>query len=109
MKPSTRQRFISLAFDFPPADQEEAILTKETGIDEMTAKRLVSIANAFRALRDHDLEEVASTRLIVYAATLIKDGCDPTLACRAALIETLTDDPEIAVALREVVDATFGC
>ncbi len=108
MKPSTRQRFISLAFDFPPAKQEEAILVGETGIDEMTAKRLVSIANAFRALRDHDLEEVASTRLLVYAATLIKDGCDPTLACRSALVETLTDDPETAVALREVIDATFG-
>lgn len=108
MKPSTRQRFISLAFDFPPAKQEEAILVGETGIDEMTAKRLVSIANAFRALRDHDLEEVASTRLLVYAATLIKDGCDATLACRSALVETLTDDPETAVALREVIDATFG-
>lgn len=108
MKPSTRQRFISLAFDFPPAAQEEAILMGETGIDAMLAKRLVSIANAFRALRDHDLEEVASTRLLVYAATLIKDGCEPTLACRSALVETLTDDPETAVALREVIDATFG-
>ena len=108
MKPSTRQRFISLAFNFPPAHQEQAILVGETDIDEMTAKRLVSIANAFRALRDHDLEEVASTRLLVYAATLIKDGCDPILACRAALVETLTDDLETAVALREVIDATFG-
>lgn len=108
MKPSTRQRFISLAFDFPPAEQEEAILIGETGIDATTAKRLVSIANAFRALRDHDLEEVASTRLLVYAATLIKDGCDPVLACRASLVETLTDDPETAIALREVIDATFG-
>ena len=108
MKHSTRQRFISLAFDFPQADEEELILTGETNIDAMTAKRLVSIANAFRALKDHDLEEVASTRLLVYAATLIKDGCEPTLACRAALVETLTDDPETAVALREVIDATFG-
>jgi nitric oxide reductase NorQ protein len=108
MKPSTRQRFISLTFDFPLAAQEENILIGETGVDEMLAKRLVSIANAFRALRDHDLEEVASTRLLVYAATLIKDGCEPALACRAALVETLTDDPETAVALREVIDATFG-
>ena len=74
----------------------------------VTAKRLVSIAGAFRSLRDHDLEEVASTRLLVYAATLIKDGCDPMRACRAALVETLTDEPETAVALNEVVRATFG-
>lgn len=108
MKPSTRQRFISLAFDFPNAAQEESILIGETGIDEMLAKRLVSIANAFRSLRDHDLEEVPSTRLLVYVATLIKDGCDPTLACNAALVETLTDDPETAIALRELINATFG-
>lgn len=108
MKPSTRQRFISLAFDFPNAAQEESILIGETGIDEMLAKRLVSIGNAFRSLRDHDLEEVPSTRLLVYAATLIKDGCDPTLACNAALVETLTDDPETAIALRELINATFG-
>ncbi len=108
MKPSTRQRFVSLTFDFPTAAQEEAVLVGETGIDAMTAKRLVSIAGAFRSLRDHDLEEVASTRLLVYAATLIKDGYDPVRACRAALVETLTDDPETAIALSEVVNATFG-
>ena len=108
MKPSTRQRFVSLTFEFPDAELEESILVNETGVDTMTAKRLVSIGNAFRALRDHDLEEVASTRLLVYAATLINDGCDPLLACRAALVETLTDDPDTAVALQEVIDATFG-
>ena len=108
MKPSTRQRFISLSFTFPEAAHEEAILVGETGIDAMNAKRLVSLAGAFRALRDHDLEEVASTRLLVYAATLIKDGCDPLRACRAALVETLTDDPETAEALDEIIGATFG-
>jgi nitric oxide reductase NorQ protein len=51
---------------------------------------------------------VPSTRLLVYAATLIKDGCDPTLACNAALVETLTDDPETAIALLELINATFG-
>jgi nitric oxide reductase NorQ protein len=108
MKPSTRQRFVSLTFDFPYPTHEEAILVGETGIDALNAKRLVSIAGTFRALRDHDLEEVASTRLLVYAATLIRDGCDPLRACRAALVETLTDDTETAEALNEVVSATFG-
>jgi nitric oxide reductase NorQ protein len=108
MKPSTRQRFISLAFDFPAPAQEQAILVGETGVDALTAQRLVSIAGALRALRDHDLEEVASTRLLVYAATLIQDGCDAQLACHAALVETLTDDPDTASALKEVIDATFG-
>jgi len=108
MKPSTRQRFLALRFDFPDAAREEAVLLGETGCDAMTAKRLVSIGRSLRALKDVDLEEVASTRLLVYAAILIRDGMDPVAACRAALVEALTDDLEVAAALDEVVLATFG-
>ncbi|MBL8488509.1 MAG: CbbQ/NirQ/NorQ/GpvN family protein [Rhodocyclaceae bacterium] len=108
MKPSTRQRFVSLRFDFPGAEREEAILIGETGCDTMTAKRLVSIGRALRALKDVDLEEVASTRLLVYAAILIRSGMEATEACRASLVESLTDDQEVAQALMEVVLATFG-
>lgn len=108
MKPSTRQRFVSLRFDFPIAAREEAILLGETGCEPMVAKQLVSIGRSLRALKDVDLEEVASTRLLVYAALLIRDGLDPVEACRAALVESLTDDTEVAAALMEVVLATFG-
>jgi nitric oxide reductase NorQ protein len=68
----------------------------------------VSIGRSLRALKDVDLEEVASTRLLVYAALLIRDGLDPAEACRAAMVESLTDDVEVAAALMEVVLATFG-
>ncbi|MBL8490567.1 MAG: CbbQ/NirQ/NorQ C-terminal domain-containing protein, partial [Rhodocyclaceae bacterium] len=108
MKPSTRQRFVSLRFDFPNAEREEAILVGETGSEAMVARRLVSIARSLRTLKDVDLEEVASTRLLVYAALLIRDGLDPVEACRASLVESLTDDQEVAAALMEVVLATFG-
>jgi nitric oxide reductase NorQ protein len=108
MKPSTRQRFVALRFDFPEAAREEGILLGETNCAEMTAKQLVSIGRSLRALKDVDLEEVASTRLLVYAAILIRDGLDPVEACRAALVESLTDDVEVADALMEVVLATFG-
>jgi len=108
LKPSTRQRFVSMRFDFPSAERETSILLGETGCDADLAKRLVSIAKAFRALKDRDLEEVASTRLLVYAATLIKSGFDVTAACRAALVESLTDDEETVAALMEIVNATFG-
>ena len=108
MKPSTRQRFVSMRFDFPSAEREQSILIGETGCDADLAKRLVGIAKAFRALKDRDLEEVASTRLLVYAATLIKSGFDVTAACRAALVESLTDDEETVEALMEIVNATFG-
>lgn len=65
LKPSTRQRFVSMRFDFPSMEREQSILISETGCDADLAKRLVGIGKAFRALKDRDLEEVASTRLLV--------------------------------------------
>jgi len=108
MKPSTRQRFLAMSFDFPDPQLELEVLQGETGIDTPMGERLVTLANALRALKDHDLEEAASTRLLVYAATLIKGGFDIREACRAALVEPLTDDDETLQALLEVVDATLG-
>lgn len=108
MKPSTRQRFVALRFDYPVAAVEEDILMAESGIDGKLARRLVDLAKGLRALKDFDLEEAASTRLLVYAATLIRHGFEPLDACRAALVEPLTDDPETAEALMEVVRAVFG-
>ncbi len=108
MKPSTRQRFVSLRFDFPSAEREQAILIAETACTADTARRLVGIAHALRGLKDQDLEEAASTRLLVYAATLMREGMDPVVACRASIVESLTDDMEVAEALMEVISATFG-
>ena len=108
MKPSTRQRFVAKRFDFPDPELEVEVLQGESGIDNSLAKRLVTLATALRTLKDHDLEEAASTRLLVYAATLIKGGFDPLEACRSALVEPLTDDEGTTAALMEVVYATFG-
>lgn len=108
LKPSTRQRFIAINFGFPPAALEQKIVIAETGAAPLLATQLVTLAGHFRQLKDHDLEEAASTRLLVYAATLIGAGCDPVVACEAALVEPLTDDPDTAQALLEVIKATFG-
>jgi len=108
MKPSTRQRFVSLRFDFPDSTREAVIVQRETGCAEDLARRLVGIAHNLRQLKDQDLEEAVSTRLLIYAAALIRDGMDPVVACRAAVVESLTDDPEVAEALQEVINATFG-
>jgi nitric oxide reductase NorQ protein len=108
LKPSTRQRFIAIQFDYPPAELEQRILVAETGVDAAMATRLVNQANALRKMKHHDLEEAASTRLLVYAASLIQAGCDPVLACQAAMVEPLTDDPDTGAALLEVIKAGFG-
>ncbi len=108
MKPSTRQRFLAASFDFPEPEVEVEILRGETGIDADLAKRLVDLAGSLRALKDHDLEEAASTRLLVYTATLVKSGYPLRDACRAALVEPLSDDEETLTALMEVVNVTLG-
>ena len=108
MKPSTRQRFVALSFDFPSPELETEVLIGEAGVDAALARRLVGLAGALRALKDHDLEEAASTRLLVYAAILVRSGLDLREACHAALVEPLTDDTETIAALREVIDVTLG-
>jgi len=108
LKPSTRQRFVALSLGFPAPALEARILIEETGIEAAVAERLVALGTRLRALKDHDLDEGASTRLLVYAATLIRAGMTPAEACRAALIEPLTDDAETIEALCEIVDAGLG-
>lgn len=108
MKPSTRQRFVSITFDYPRPELEKAILLGETDIAEAIAERLVMLAGAIRSLKDHDLEESASTRLLVYAATLINSGLPVMDACRAAIIEPLSDDQDTVNTLMELVSAVMG-
>ncbi len=108
MKPSTRQRFISMRFDYPDRETETTIIRQETNIEQSIATRLIELAHALRVLKDHDLEESASTRLLVYAATLIKSGLDPIAACRAAIIEPLSDEETTVEALMEVVKAKMA-
>jgi nitric oxide reductase NorQ protein len=108
MKPSTRQRFVSLRFDYPAPEREAEIVLAETGINPAAARQLVRLAGDLRALKDHDLEESASTRLLIYCARLMRDGFDPVEAARAALIEPLSDDESTVAALMEVVQANLG-
>ncbi|RLA03234.1 MAG: AAA family ATPase, partial [Gammaproteobacteria bacterium] len=105
MKPSTRQRFVSMSFDYPDIETETNIIEQETGIDNDTSQKLIQLAHSLRVLKDHDLEESASTRLLVYAARLIKSGFDPIEACRAAIVEPLSDEKDTVEALMDVVKA----
>jgi len=105
LKPSTRQRFVALSFDYPEISVETEVVATETGINTETALQLVNMAHSLRALRDVDLEENASTRLLVYAASLMRQGLAFNIACEVALIEALTDDEETKVVLRDVVQA----
>jgi len=108
LKPSTRQRFVGLDFDFPPAVQEVAIVAQESGLDEHNCALLVNIAHKFRAMKGQDLEEGVSTRLLIYCACLIVDGMRIDDAIRCALVEPLTDDADVKEALLEAVSILIG-
>jgi nitric oxide reductase NorQ protein len=107
LKPSTKQRFLSIAFDYPTREIEIEIIRGETGIDENDAKRLAALGTRLRALESVALAESPSTRLLVNAARLIQSGFPPRAACHAAIVEALTDDREIAEGLRDVVALAF--
>ena len=74
LKQSTRQRFVGLVFDYPEAEKEAAIVAHEGGVEEALAARLVALAAKIRNIREHGLTEGASTRLLIYAAQLIRGG-----------------------------------
>lgn len=108
LKPSTRQRFIALTLGYPAPAVEEAILRTEAGASPQLATTLVRLGTALRQLTDQDLEETASTRLLVMAARLAVSGVPLRAACHAAIVDALTDDADTAVALGEVVQALLG-
>ncbi|HFD92185.1 MAG TPA: CbbQ/NirQ/NorQ/GpvN family protein [Gammaproteobacteria bacterium] len=108
LKQSTKQRFTAMDFDYAAADLEAGIIATETGIDGDTAAKLVKIGGTARNLKGHGLDEGVSTRLLVYAATLIKGGITPTDACRMALVRPITDDADICNTLDHAIDAVFA-
>jgi len=108
LKPSTRQRFVALSFDYPAPEVERAIVVAEGGASPELAAQLVQLAQALRRLTDHDLEETASTRLLVMAARLVASGLGLRSACRAAIVQALSDDAETVAALDELVGAVIG-
>jgi len=108
LKQSTKQRFAAFEFDYPTAAVETDIVAKETGIDVELAAKLVQIGATARNLKGHGLDEGISTRLLTYAATLIKGGVEAKSACRMALVRPITDDADIRDTLDHAIDATFG-
>ena len=109
LKPSTKQRFIALNFDFPSEEIERKIVLNEAaGISPEIVHQLVTAGRKARLLKDHGLEESASTRALVYAANMMNAGLDPIAACQVAMVNPITDDEELAEALMEIVQAHFG-
>ncbi|WP_432670430.1 CbbQ/NirQ/NorQ/GpvN family protein [Flavobacterium sp. SM2513] len=104
LKPSTRQRFVALSFDYPQPKIEAEILINETGIATDIAQKLVNIASKIRNLTELGLTETVSTRLLVDAAKLINNGLPKRLSVHVAIVEPLTDELETIQALKDLCD-----
>ena len=108
LKQSTKQRFTAFQFDYPPAELEAEIVAQESTVNPKIAQKLITVAQAARRLKGHGLDEGISTRLIVYAATLIAQGVSATEACKMAMVRPITDDADVIETLDHAISAVFG-
>jgi nitric oxide reductase NorQ protein len=107
LKPSTRQRFVTLDFDFPSPNTEAEIVAHESGVKRSTAQALVELARRVRRLKEQGLAEGPGTRLLVATGRLIADGIPALEACQSAFVGPLTDDPDLLSAIADLVAATL--
>lgn len=108
LKHSTRQRFVAIDFDYPVPEVETQIISHEAGVDETLASSLAKLAAKLRTLDDIGFLEGPSTRLMIYAGRLIRQGIPEREACEAALTQAVTDDQGIQEGVREIVASSFA-
>ena len=107
LKHSTRQRFVSIEFDYPPRDIEAEIIGHESGCEDDDALQLAKLGEKVRNLREHGLGEGASTRLLIYAGKLIAQGIAPRRACQVAVNWAVTDDASVQKSIEEIIASIF--
>ncbi len=107
LKQSTRQRFVSIEFDFPETEKEVQIVAHEGQVSTESALKLVTLAAKIRSLREQGLTEGASTRLLIHAARLIGNGIPEREALRTAVCLPLTDDERLIETLYDLIEDVF--
>ena len=108
LKPSFRQRFVTIAMGYLPPEREVDVLVAETGIDGDIARRLVGCATAVRGADSILHLEPPSTRTLVSAAHLVAAGASELEAAEVCILGTLTTDGTITAALTELAAASLG-
>jgi len=107
LKPSTRQRFVSLTFDYPDEEREATIIAVEAEAEMELARRLALIGAKVRNLREHGFEEGVSTRLLIYTANLVNQGIAARRAADIAIVSAVSDDPTVQQAIADIVDVVL--
>ncbi len=107
LKHSTRQRFIAIEFRYPPRELEQEIIKHESGVSDSIAGSLATLGEKVRNLKEHGLQEGASTRLLIYVGKLIQQGIAPRRACQVAVTWAITDDSEVQRGIEETITSIF--
>ena len=107
LKQSTKQRFMAIEFDYPSPDIETTVVEREAQVNRAIAGSLVKLGGKVRNLKNHGLDEGVSTRLLIYAGTLIKQGVSVERACDVAIARPITDDPDMQRSILELAKAIF--
>jgi len=107
LKPSTRQRFVTIDLNWPDEELEIRIVQQESGVDQDLAGKLVKAAHKIRNLVHQGLEEGVSTRELVYAGTLLKSGVPMKDALYSTMVESLTHDKDLKEGIVEVLKNYF--
>lgn len=107
LKPSFRQRFVTLAMNYLEEQREVEVLVSEAGIDRQAAERLVTCASSIRNANDVYHFEPPSTRVLVTAAKLIADGASEIEAAEACILAPLSSDGAVTLGLRELAVASL--
>lgn len=108
LKQSTRQRFVTIDFDYAPPEQEARVIAHEGGVPDEVALQLAKLGEKVRRLKAHGLEEGVSTRLLIYAARLMRSGVSARRACDVTVCRSLSDDADHQQAISELVRAMFA-
>ncbi|MBI2170861.1 MAG: CbbQ/NirQ/NorQ/GpvN family protein [Chloroflexi bacterium] len=107
LKQSTRQRFVAIEFDYPDREVEAKVIEHESGVNPTVAISLAKLGEKVRNLKDYGLQEGSSTRLLIYAGKLIKQGIAPRRACQCAVVWGVTDDHEVQRSMEEIISSIF--
>lgn len=107
LKPSFRQRFVTLAMDYLPPDREAQVLVAESGVDPAVASRLVRYAAGIRGADDVLHVEPPSTRVLVAAAKLVAAGSTEIDAAEVCILAPLCGDGALTAGFRELAAATL--
>lgn len=103
LKPSTRQRFVTMSLGYPPPEIETEVLQQMSGLEVKACTKLVQLAQKIRAQKNLDLQETVSTRLLVHSARLAKAGVPLRSACVFGIAQCLSDDPQIVEGLQDLI------